>query len=59
MPTYSARMGISAGADYNLLGYNVDLITLIALLLFCGAVGKSARCLSMCGFRMRWKARHL
>ncbi len=32
-----------AGKTINLLGYDVDLITLIALLLFCGAVGKSAQ----------------
>jgi len=31
------------GQTINLLGWNVDLITLIALLLFCGAVGKSAQ----------------
>ncbi|WP_353684996.1 NADH-quinone oxidoreductase subunit L [Thermodesulfovibrio sp. 3907-1M] len=31
------------GQTVNLLGWNVDLITLIALLLFCGAVGKSAQ----------------
>ncbi|HCC69126.1 MAG TPA: NADH-quinone oxidoreductase subunit L [Nitrospiraceae bacterium] len=31
------------GQTINILGYNVDLITLIALLLFCGAVGKSAQ----------------
>jgi NADH-quinone oxidoreductase subunit L len=27
----------------NILGYNINLVTLIALLLFCGAVGKSAQ----------------
>lgn len=31
------------GQTINLLGWSVDLITLIALLLFCGAVGKSAQ----------------
>jgi NADH-quinone oxidoreductase subunit L len=31
------------GHTVNFLGYEVDLITLIALLLFCGAVGKSAQ----------------
>ncbi len=31
------------GQTVNILGWNVDLITLIALLLFCGAVGKSAQ----------------
>jgi NADH-quinone oxidoreductase subunit L len=31
------------GKTVNLLGWNVDLPTLIALLLFCGAVGKSAQ----------------
>ena len=30
------------GHTVNFLGYEVDLITLIALLLFCGAVGKSS-----------------
>jgi NADH-quinone oxidoreductase subunit L len=32
-----------AGQTINLLGYEVNLATLIALLLFCGAVGKSAQ----------------
>jgi len=32
-----------AGQTINLLGYDVNLVTLIALLLFCGAVGKSAQ----------------
>jgi NADH-quinone oxidoreductase subunit L len=32
-----------AGQTVNFLGWNVDLPTLIALLLFCGAVGKSAQ----------------
>jgi len=31
------------GKTLNLLGWHVDLITLITLLLFCGAVGKSAQ----------------
>jgi len=31
------------GQTVNFLGFEVDLITLIALLLFCGAVGKSAQ----------------
>jgi NADH-quinone oxidoreductase subunit L len=31
------------GQTINLLGYEVNLVTLIALLLFCGAVGKSAQ----------------
>jgi NADH-quinone oxidoreductase subunit L len=31
------------GKTVNFLGFNVDLPTLIALLLFCGAVGKSAQ----------------
>jgi NADH-quinone oxidoreductase subunit L len=31
------------GHTVNLLGYEVNLITLIALLLFCGAIGKSAQ----------------
>ncbi|HEX8947960.1 MAG TPA: NADH-quinone oxidoreductase subunit L, partial [Dissulfurispiraceae bacterium] len=38
-----AKIGTLQGQTINLLGYNVDLITLIALLLFCGAVGKSAQ----------------
>ncbi len=32
-----------SGKTINMLGYDVDLITLIALLLFCGAIGKSAQ----------------
>lgn len=32
-----------AGKSMGLFGYEVDLITLIALLLFCGAIGKSAQ----------------
>ncbi|MEJ5227877.1 NADH-quinone oxidoreductase subunit L [Thermodesulfovibrio sp.] len=31
------------GQTLNILGMNIDLITLIALLLFCGAIGKSAQ----------------
>ncbi len=31
------------GRSVNILGHDVDLITLIALLLFCGAAGKSAQ----------------
>lgn len=31
------------GKTVNILGWDVDLITLIAVLLFCGAVGKSAQ----------------
>ncbi len=38
-----SKIGTLQGQTINLLGYNVDLITLIALLLFCGAVGKSAQ----------------
>lgn len=38
-----ANIGTLQGMTINILGYNVDLITLIALLLFCGAVGKSAQ----------------
>ena len=39
---FSGAGGI-AGQTINLLGYDVDLITLICLLLFCGAMGKSAQ----------------
>jgi NADH-quinone oxidoreductase subunit L len=35
--------GEIAGRTINFLGYNVSLPTLIALLLFCGSVGKSAQ----------------
>jgi NADH-quinone oxidoreductase subunit L len=35
--------GSIAGQTINILGYEVNLITLICLLLFCGAVGKSAQ----------------
>ena len=38
-----ADAGKFAGHMINILGYDVNLITLIALLLFCGAVGKSAQ----------------
>lgn len=37
------QAGGIAGQTINLFGYNVDLITLICLLLFCGAMGKSAQ----------------
>lgn len=36
-------IGTLSGKTTNFLGFNVDTITLIALLLFCGAVGKSAQ----------------
>ncbi|MEW6117544.1 MAG: NADH-quinone oxidoreductase subunit L [Nitrospirota bacterium] len=36
-------VGTLQGQTIQMFGYNVDLITLIALLLFCGAVGKSAQ----------------
>ena len=38
-----SRVGMLQGQTIALFGHNVDLITLIALLLFCGAVGKSAQ----------------
>jgi NADH-quinone oxidoreductase subunit L len=38
-----ANVASIAGKTVNFLGWNVDLPTLIALLLFCGAVGKSAQ----------------
>jgi NADH-quinone oxidoreductase subunit L len=38
-----ANVASIAGQTVNFLGWNVDLPTLIALLLFCGAVGKSAQ----------------
>ncbi len=38
-----AKVGTLQGQTISLLGFNVDLITLIALLLFCGAAGKSAQ----------------
>jgi len=37
------KAGIALGQTINILGTDVDLITLICLLLFCGAVGKSAQ----------------
>src|SRR4030042_918782 len=37
------EVGNFAGHTVNILGYEVNLMTLIALLLFCGAVGKSAQ----------------
>ena len=37
------QAGTIVGQTINLFGYDVDLITLICLLLFCGAVGKSAQ----------------
>jgi len=37
------NVSMIAGKTVNFLGWNVDLPTLIALLLFCGAVGKSAQ----------------
>jgi NADH-quinone oxidoreductase subunit L len=41
-PVFSAVKGI-AGQTMNIMGYDVSLATLIALLLFCGAAGKSAQ----------------
>lgn len=41
-PVFSEVKNI-IGQTINILGYEVSLITLIALLLFCGAVGKSAQ----------------
>jgi NADH-quinone oxidoreductase subunit L len=38
-----ANIGALQGKTIYMMGYDVDLITLIALLLFCGAVGKSAQ----------------
>ncbi len=38
-----SNASIMIGQRVNFLGWNVDLPTLIALLLFCGAVGKSAQ----------------
>lgn len=37
------KVGALQGKTIYMLGYEVDLISLIALLLFCGAVGKSAQ----------------
>jgi len=42
VPVFDQVKGI-VGQTVNLLGWEVDLITLIALLLFAGAVGKSAQ----------------
>lgn len=39
---FSKILGLQ-GHTLNIFGWNIDLITLIALLLFCGAVGKSAQ----------------
>jgi NADH-quinone oxidoreductase subunit L len=36
-------IGTAAGQTINILGTQFDLVTVIALLLFCGAVGKSAQ----------------
>jgi NADH-quinone oxidoreductase subunit L len=41
-PVFSQAAGL-AGATYNFLGYDLHLMTLIALLLFCGSIGKSAQ----------------
>jgi len=41
-PVFS-QAGNFANASINFLGYDVHLMTLIALLLFCGSVGKSAQ----------------
>jgi len=41
-PVFGSVQGI-VGRTVYILGYELDLITLIALLLFCGAVGKSAQ----------------
>jgi len=41
-PVFSQAGGL-AEATFNFLGYDVHLMTLIALLLFCGSVGKSAQ----------------
>jgi NADH-quinone oxidoreductase subunit L len=41
-PVFSQAGGL-AEATYNFLGYDVHLMTLIALLLFCGSIGKSAQ----------------
>lgn len=38
-----AQAGTALGQTVNILGTDVDLITLICLLLFCGAIGKSAQ----------------
>ncbi len=41
-PVFS-QAGSLAASTVNFLGYDVHLMTLIALLLFCGAIGKSAQ----------------
>ncbi len=41
-PVFS-QAGVFAAKTVNFLGYDVHLMTLIALLLFCGSVGKSAQ----------------
>lgn len=41
-PVFSQVSGI-ASQSVNLLGYDINLVTLIALLLFCGSIGKSAQ----------------
>ncbi len=41
-PVFS-QAGNFAETTYNFLGYDVHLMTLVALLLFCGAIGKSAQ----------------
>jgi NADH-quinone oxidoreductase subunit L len=41
-PVFSQAGGL-AGATYHFLGYDLHLMTLIALLLFCGSIGKSAQ----------------
>jgi NADH-quinone oxidoreductase subunit L len=38
-----AQVGGFAAKTVNFLGYDVNLVTLIALLLFCGSIGKSAQ----------------
>lgn len=38
-----AEAGALQGQTINILGYEIGIITLIALLLFCGAIGKSAQ----------------
>jgi NADH-quinone oxidoreductase subunit L len=42
LPVFNNMSGI-VGKTVHLLGFDVSLVTLIALLLFCGAVGKSAQ----------------
>ncbi|GAB4487393.1 MAG: NADH-quinone oxidoreductase subunit L [Thermodesulfovibrionales bacterium] len=41
-PVFSQAAGF-ANMTYNFLGYDVHLMTLVALLLFCGSIGKSAQ----------------